>query len=136
MTNPTAPIHSTGRGGAGNIGPDETVYTDGGIVREGFQGVSPEGDYSTGRGGAGNITKSPLVKPQGETGRRSIDYIPENALREQPANFHSGRGGAGNAHSPSLDAKKTGLGDKIKHVLHLDGKKEKHEASPLTNETK
>lgn len=37
--------------GAGNIGPDTNVYTDGGLVREGVQGESLDGDFSTGRGG-------------------------------------------------------------------------------------
>lgn len=124
-------IHSTGRGGAGNIGPDDTVYTDGGIVREGIQGLSPEGDYSTGRGGAGNISKSPRVGPQdvGE-GRRSVDYVPETALREQQKEFHTGRGGSGNVHKEkygghSHSPDHQGIGSKIKAALHLDGKDKK-----------
>lgn len=49
------PIHSTGRGGAGNIGPDANTYVDGDIVREGQQGVSNAPEYSAGRGGAGTL---------------------------------------------------------------------------------
>ncbi|KAH8733016.1 hypothetical protein GQ44DRAFT_601263 [Phaeosphaeriaceae sp. PMI808] len=135
----TQPIHSTGRGGAGNIGPDTNVYTDGGIVREGVQGESVDGEFSTGRGGAGNIGKSPHLGPHSgeQSGRRSIDFVPEINAREGQEEFHTGRGGAGNVykekhggHSHSPDRK--GLGDKVKHVLHMDSKK--HEPSPLANE--
>ncbi|KAL0254375.1 hypothetical protein SLS55_009850 [Diplodia seriata] len=116
------PIVSTGRGGAGNIGRDPTVYTDGEIVREGIQGEPerPGKDYSTGRGGAGNIG-SPRLAPQvgNTTGHNGSnpqsgsaspaaraamggqDVIPETALRQPGAgyeNFHTGRGGEGNVH--------------------------------------
>ncbi|OAL07361.1 hypothetical protein IQ06DRAFT_289093 [Phaeosphaeriaceae sp. SRC1lsM3a] len=135
----TTPIHSTGRGGAGNIGPDDHVYTDGGIVREGVQGQSADGEFSTGRGGAGNIGKSPRLDAQPE--RRSVDFVPEINARESQDEFHTGRGGAGNVykekhggHSQSPERK--GLGEKVKHALHLDGKEKKHEPSPLAhNET-
>ncbi|KAF2435862.1 hypothetical protein EJ08DRAFT_692437 [Tothia fuscella] len=92
-----APIHSTGRGGQGNIGPDTTQYTDGTIHREGIQGQSVDGDYSSGRGGAGNIVHSPQVKPER---RGSQDIIPEANLipGEGHENFHTGRGGGGNVH--------------------------------------
>ncbi|KAL1643291.1 hypothetical protein SLS58_004962 [Diplodia intermedia] len=120
----TDPIVSTGRGGAGNIGRDPTVYTDGEIVREGIQGEPerPGKDYSTGRGGAGNIG-SPRLAPQiGSTGNHNHnhsnpqsgsaspaaraalqgqDVVPETALRQPGAgyeNFHTGRGGEGNVH--------------------------------------
>ncbi|KAF2831027.1 hypothetical protein CC86DRAFT_283022 [Ophiobolus disseminans] len=137
----TQPIHSTGRGGAGNIGPDTNVYTDGGIVREGIQGESADGDFSTGRGGAGNIGKSPLVGPQtSDRGRRSFDMVPEVDIREGQDEFHTGRGGAGNVykekhggHSHSKSPDRKGLGDKIKGALHLD-KSKKHEPSPLAKE--
>ena len=39
---------SHGRGGAGNITPDETPYADGGIVREGPLGDQGDGSYSAG----------------------------------------------------------------------------------------
>ncbi|KAH7399359.1 hypothetical protein BKA66DRAFT_451619 [Pyrenochaeta sp. MPI-SDFR-AT-0127] len=137
----TQPIHSTGRGGAGNIGPDVNVYTDGGVVREGVQGESTTGEYSTGRGGAGNIGKSPHLGPQSDVGRRSTDVIPEINQRDAQDEFHTGRGGAGNVykekhggHTHATEHKS--LGDKVKHALHLDGKKDKHDASPLAkNET-
>ncbi|KAF1959121.1 hypothetical protein CC80DRAFT_320674 [Byssothecium circinans] len=134
-----APIHSTGRGGAGNIGPDSTVYSDGSIVREGIQGES-EGDYSTGRGGAGNIAKSPQVRPSDHNPRHSQDYIPEQNLRQGQENFHTGRGGEGNVHKEkygghSHSSERKGLGEKVKHALHLD-KDKKHEPSPLAQERK
>ncbi|OCK72937.1 hypothetical protein K432DRAFT_430825 [Lepidopterella palustris CBS 459.81] len=120
------PIVSTGRGGAGNIGVDPTVYTDGGIVREGVQGEAGDGNvYSTGRGGAGNE-----IAPQG--GRRnSQDIIPETALREGQENFHTGRGGEGNVHKEKYGghshAPHESIGDKVKHFL---GKDKKHEGTP------
>ena len=136
----TTPIVSTGRGGAGNIGHDDTVYADGGITREGPQGESANGEFSTGRGGAGNIGKSPRLGPEADVGgRRSVDYVPEIATRDAQEEFHTGRGGAGNVykekyggHSRSPD--RQGLSGKIKQALHLD-KEKKHESSPLTNET-
>ena len=42
---------SHGRGGAGNINPDNTVYVDGEVVREGLVGSHGDGAYSAGRGG-------------------------------------------------------------------------------------
>ncbi|KAG0650590.1 hypothetical protein D0Z07_2763 [Hyphodiscus hymeniophilus] len=45
---------SHGRGGAGNIGADDTPYGDGEIVREGVVGDHGDGAFSTGRGGAAN----------------------------------------------------------------------------------
>lgn len=125
--------------GAGNIGHDPTVYTDGAIVREGVQGQG-NGDFSTGRGGAGNITKSPLIRPVDGSPRTSSDIIPEDVLRKPQENFHTGRGGEGNVHKEkygghSRSPDRKGAIDKIKHVLHLDGK-EKREGSPLAKETK
>ncbi|KAF4309860.1 hypothetical protein GTA08_BOTSDO02473 [Botryosphaeria dothidea] len=138
---PTDPIVSTGRGGAGNIGPDPTVYTDGEIVHEGVQGQpdAPGKDYSTGRGGAGNIGSPRLAPQTGDQAvppRKSQDIVPETALRNPGAgyeNYHTGRGGEGNVHrekygghsGPPHEEKKEGLGDKVKHLLHLDGHKEK-----------
>lgn len=75
--------------GAGNIGPDETLYTDGGLVREGVQGEAPEGEFSTGRGGAGNIGKSPRVGPQSDEGR-PVDMVPEINQRNAQDEFHTG----------------------------------------------
>ncbi|KAK8256476.1 hypothetical protein IWZ00DRAFT_166078 [Phyllosticta capitalensis] len=160
------PIVSTGRGGAGNIGHDPNVYTDGAIVREGIQGESSEPEYSTGRGGAGNIstprhgTPDPTSHSHAphaphltsahapSSGRSSTDVIPEPALRNpgpEYANFHTGRGGEGNVHRAEFgghsgpqkehkhhegegEGKKAGLGEKVKHLLHMDGHgKEKKE---------
>ena len=50
------PEVSHGRGGAGNINPDDTQYVDGEVVRVGVEGSHNDGAYSTGRGGK---TKSP-----------------------------------------------------------------------------
>ncbi|KAK4978364.1 hypothetical protein LTR28_005980 [Elasticomyces elasticus] len=128
--------------GAGNIGHDPTVYTDGSIVREGVVGESDAPEFSTGRGGAGNIIDSPRMKPS--RGPASEDVIPEPALRsaEGYENFHTGRGGGGNVykekyggHSSAADAKaahssRESLGDKVKSLF---GKKEERDKSPLGN---
>jgi hypothetical protein len=42
---------SHGRGGAGNINPDDTKYVDGEVVRVGEAGSHGDGAFSTGRGG-------------------------------------------------------------------------------------
>lgn len=76
--------------GAGNIGPDDTTYTDGGVVREGYQGEFTDGDFSTGRGGAGNIGKSPSLRPQSGEAHRSVDYVPEINARTAQDEFHTG----------------------------------------------
>ena len=136
----STPIVSTGRGGAGNIGHDDTVYADGGITREAPQGESANGEFSTGRGGAGNIGRSPRLGPEVVAdSQRPVDNVPDITTRDAQEEFHTGRGGAGNVykekyggHSRSPD--RQGLGEKIKHALHLD-KDKKHESSPLTNET-
>ncbi|TKA60391.1 hypothetical protein B0A49_05889 [Cryomyces minteri] len=138
---PGDPVVSTGRGGAGNIGADPTVYTDGGIVREGVEGVSGDAEYSTGRGGAGNIG-SPSLRPSGPDRRKSADIIPEISLRsgEGYENFHTGRGGGGNVyrekyggHSGPQEKSGEGLGGKVKHLLGLD--KKDGAASPLREST-
>lgn len=51
MAEVSAPEVSHGRGGAGNIVPDDTKYVDGEIVRAGVVGSHDDGPYSTGRGG-------------------------------------------------------------------------------------
>ncbi|KAH0198461.1 hypothetical protein KCU99_g7816, partial [Aureobasidium melanogenum] len=122
-------IHSTGRGGAGNIGHDDTLYTDGSIVREGFVGESSKPEYSSGRGG--------IVGPVDGKSSGSEDVIPEPAMRNSAGydNFHTGRGGEGNiykekygGHSAPTQEKgkeqqheKESLGDKVKHLF---GKKD------------
>ncbi|KAK0867024.1 hypothetical protein LTS02_004379 [Friedmanniomyces endolithicus] len=123
-------IHSTGRGGAGNIGQDpSTIYTDGSITREGPLGESSRtngADYSAGRGGAGNIVDTPhhnLHNVQG--GRespapvmRSEEVVPETAMRSAQwyENYHTGRGGQGNVHRDAFGghsgpARKEGKGE-------------------------
>jgi len=56
---PATPEVSHGRGGAGNIAPDETTYVDGEVVRAGPEGSHADGAFSTGRGGK----QSGLVYP-------------------------------------------------------------------------
>lgn len=145
------PIHSTGRGGAGNIGPDPNVYAAGDIVREGVVGEPGHpggGDYSAGRGGAGNVVPSPRGTPapagDGHPPPPAVDEIPETAMREQHPgyeNFHTGRGGGGNIHKDKYGghtskreqeeaeakekqekAKGGGFMEKAKHAIGMDKK--------------
>lgn len=83
-------LHSTGRGGAGNIGKDPVAYTDGSIVREGVAGqAAGPGEYSTGRGGVGNMSGDPANSTQ--DGRRTdADHVPEPSMREHQEVFHTG----------------------------------------------
>ncbi|KAK6336485.1 hypothetical protein TWF696_002035 [Orbilia brochopaga] len=106
---------SHGRGGAGNIAPDDTQYADGGIVHESH----PTGTYTTGRGGEGNVGHGG-TKPDGH------DVVPDNAQREapHPAEGHGvsfGRGGEGNIATTEGDKNTSGahegLADKLKHKL-------------------
>jgi len=109
-------VASHGRGGAGNIGADDTPYGDGEIVREGVVGDHGDGAFSTGRGGAANIG-SPATKAQD---RKDEIAIPEVALRPslENENFHVGRGGQGNVHHAEKDTKHPqGLADKLKNKL-------------------
>jgi len=113
-----SPIHSTGRGGAGNIGSDpDATYVDGDIVREGVAGEpeNPGRDYSAGRGGAGNIippartgasarnasaSHDTLPPPAGQQPQQpQHDFVPETATRtSRSSDYHTGRGGEGNVH--------------------------------------
>ncbi|KAK3396577.1 hypothetical protein B0T20DRAFT_275708 [Sordaria brevicollis] len=88
------PEVSHGRGGAGNINPDDTKYVDGEVVRAGAEGSHGDGAFSTGRGGAANIGDAG-VKPHR---RADKDIIPDVAIRhsQDKENYHTGRGGAGN----------------------------------------
>ncbi|KAL0938738.1 uncharacterized protein CTRU02_205348 [Colletotrichum truncatum] len=94
---------SHGRGGAGNINPDNTKYVDGEVVRTGPEGSHGTGAYSAGRGGAGNIGDAGNVP----TPRSDKDLVPEEAYRPstEGQDYHGGRGGAGNAHK-SIDHEK------------------------------
>jgi hypothetical protein len=108
----SAPEVSHGRGGAGNVFPDDTKYVDGEITRQGDIGSQQAGAYSTGRGGGGNIGdvgKDPLA-------RTDKEVVPEAATR--PAEnepFHVGRGGNANVHPAAAGepapAKTTAAGD-------------------------
>jgi len=115
----TEPVYSHGRGGQGNIGPDNTEYVDGEIRREEDPTVSG-GAYSTGRGGAANIG-SPKVVPV-KTTKHDDDIIPEAARVNPEETYHAGRGGEGNVvvGGKRVEEKKTthnGLVDKIKKRL-------------------
>ncbi|SMQ50395.1 unnamed protein product [Zymoseptoria tritici ST99CH_1A5] len=138
----TQQIHSTGRGGAGNIGPSDGTYTDGDIIREG-NASNPTG--SSGRGGAGNIgspaTSSPKIVPTNPSSNTttgtissniagaaefaSVDIIPESATRPvgQPGyeNFHTGRAGAGNVHKEKWGGHST-KGEQEKGLKEKDSK--------------
>ncbi|KAL2176000.1 uncharacterized protein P884DRAFT_301069 [Thermothelomyces heterothallicus CBS 202.75] len=89
-----APEVSHGRGGAGNINPDDTKYVDGEVVRVGAEGSHGDGAFSTGRGGAANIGDA----GQKQGTRLDRDLVPEAAVRpsQDNADYHVGRGGAGN----------------------------------------
>ena len=110
------PEVSHGRGGAGNINPDDTKYVDGEVVRAGVQGSHNDGAFSTGRGGAANI---------GDAGTRSSqrldkDVVPDSAVRPSADGpQHVGRGGAGNAHKKEGEAvvPHKGLADKLKDMI-------------------
>ncbi|KAK4248479.1 hypothetical protein C7999DRAFT_13588 [Corynascus novoguineensis] len=108
----TAPEVSHGRGGAGNINPDDTKYVDGEVVRAGAEGSHGDGAFSTGRGGAANIGDA----GKKQAARLDADLVPEAAVRPSPdnADYHVGRGGAGNerhvAKKPEAEAAATGGG--------------------------
>ncbi|KAL2757652.1 hypothetical protein ACRALDRAFT_1068188 [Sodiomyces alcalophilus JCM 7366] len=121
---------SHGRGGAGNIHPDDTPYADGSVVRAGPEGSRGDGAYSVGRGGAGNIGDAGVKAPP--TGRSDMDIIPTEAYRVSTdmAEHHTGRGGAGNEVKPTQSANQTpdappaggdihhiGLADKLKFKI-------------------
>ncbi|KAL8376118.1 hypothetical protein RB595_007302 [Gaeumannomyces hyphopodioides] len=121
MTSTTAPepIVSHGRGGAGNINPDDTQYVDGEVTRTGVEGSHNDGAFSTGRGGAANIGDAGTKA----AARADKDSVPEAALRPSAdGDFHVGRGGAGNEHvaekkAGSADDHPKGLADKLKDKL-------------------
>ena len=82
--------------GAANIRPDDTVYADGGIVREGAVGDQGDGAYSAGRGGTGNIAGE--RSPQIHAAPHDEEIVPETAIRlAKEESHHVGRGGAGNS---------------------------------------
>lgn len=106
--------------GAANITKDNTVYADGGIVREGVEGDQGDGIYSSGRGGAGNVGGKPIV---GDGQPHDEEIIPETATRvEKKESHHYGRGGEGNVHHVHEKKEGGSLLDKAKHALHLDKK--------------
>ncbi|KAJ4296108.1 hypothetical protein N0V88_004810 [Collariella sp. IMI 366227] len=98
-----APEVSHGRGGAGNINPDDTQYVDGEVVRVGAEGSHGDGAFSTGRGGAANIGDKGVKK---QALRADKDVVPEAAVRPSGdnADYHTGRGGAGNANIGGVSA--------------------------------
>ena len=106
--------------GAANITPDDTVYTDGAIVREGAEGDQGDGKYSSGRGGGGNIGGKRLDvagQPHDE------EIVPETATRvAREESHHYGRGGAGNTEHVHEKKEGGGLLEKAKHALHMDKK--------------
>ncbi|KAI0102354.1 hypothetical protein F4776DRAFT_668957 [Hypoxylon sp. NC0597] len=111
------PEVSHGRGGAGNITPDDTKYVDGEIVRAGPEGSHGDGAFSTGRGGAANIADAD--KPPSSM-RADREIVPEEATRPSTDNesFHVGRGGAANVHLSPQDQQK----HEAKHQHHHGAK--------------
>ncbi|KAI1160265.1 hypothetical protein F5B18DRAFT_532192 [Nemania serpens] len=121
----TTPEVSHGRGGAGNINPDDTQYVDGEIVRQGDIGTHNDGAYSTGRGGVANITDKHVPAAP----RADKEVVPAEATRASiEGDFHTGRGGAANVvHTPEPESKapaaaaakppNQGLADKLKHKI-------------------
>lgn len=108
--------------GAANIRPDDTVYADGEIVREGKEGDQGDGKFSAGRGGAGNISGKPLDHPSGHPHDEEI--VPDTATRlAKEESYHYGRGGGGNVHHTHEKKEGESILDKAKHALHLDGHK-------------
>jgi len=109
---------SHGRGGAGNINPDDTKYVDGEVTRTGVEGSHHDGAFSTGRGGAANIGDAHTKA----AARADHDVIPEAAVRpSHEGDFHTGRGGAGNEHHAKTPVDKDhppkGLADQLKHKI-------------------
>ncbi|OBT51502.1 hypothetical protein VE04_08158 [Pseudogymnoascus sp. 24MN13] len=117
---------SHGRGGAGNIGADDTPYADGDILLDGVAGDQGRRPYSSGRGGVANIGSPGLAAAK----RNDKEVIPAEALRdEEDTNHHVGRGGQGNVHVAKEGGKAppTRSADKLKAKLF--GKKVKGEAA-------
>ena len=99
---------SHGRGGAGNIYPDETEYVDGGLIAVGTPGASGEG-WSGGIGGAGNIAR-PSTDTRNHKSDR-IDDINVESVVEGPKEgegYSTGRGGAANVHAKDKHFKEDG----------------------------
>lgn len=102
------PEISHGRGGAGNINPDNTKYVDGEIVRQGEVGSHGDGAFSTGRGGDGNIGDAGSASGP----RTDTDVVPDEATRQaENEDYHVGRGGAANAHVSEEHQKKKVMPD-------------------------
>ncbi|KAF7369366.1 hypothetical protein MVEN_00265200 [Mycena venus] len=76
-TNSQGQVHSSGRGGAGNIAPGPAPPYERG------RSAAVDGIHSTGRGGIANLTSSPAPPP-------------EQVVHHAGAYESSGRGGAGN----------------------------------------
>ncbi|KAI1390095.1 uncharacterized protein F4822DRAFT_400873 [Hypoxylon trugodes] len=118
----TTPEVSHGRGGAGNINPDDTKYVDGEIVRQGEEGSHGDGAFSTGRGGAANIADA--AHPPSTIGRLDREIVPEEATRPSTDNesFHVGRGGAANVHLSAQDREEKQQKKAEKHDKHTSTK--------------
>ena len=96
---------SHGRGGAGNIYPDDTEYVDGGLIAVATPGVNGEG-WSGGIGGAGNIAR-PSTDTRNHKSDR-IDDINVESVIEAPKEgegYSTGRGGAANVHAKDKNFK-------------------------------
>lgn len=85
---------SHGRGGAGNINPDDTQYVDGSIVRAGPEGSHGDGAYSAGRGGMSfwwsvlrlrmpHPYQSPVLVDDGGTSEEQPGHLLSGSLNTQ-----------------------------------------------------
>ena len=83
----TAPEVSHGRGGAGNINPDNTKYVDGEVVRVGAEGSQGDGAFSTGRGGTCELSAEflPAERQRHQIpSQTSIQHTSATSLKEMP----------------------------------------------------
>ncbi|KAJ5167658.1 uncharacterized protein N7482_003252 [Penicillium canariense] len=85
---------SYGRGGAGNIAPQNKTPT----AKDFVTPTIKQEVYTTGRGGSGNMVQNDPERP--EIARESQD-VESPPLRAAQYPHHTGRGGAANAYIPT-----------------------------------
>ncbi|KAJ5676029.1 hypothetical protein N7462_008926 [Penicillium macrosclerotiorum] len=87
---------SYGRGGAGNIFPQQNTTSPKDLVTPTIK----QEVYTTGRGGSGNMVHNDPERP--EIARESQD-VESPPLRAEQLPHHTGRGGAANAYIPTAE---------------------------------